>query len=156
MSPDAIATYGRGDYLLSTDPRRLDVDAVYHFLRTAYWGRNKSRETVEISLRHSLCFGLYHGEAQIGLTRVVSDYATFAYLADVYVLEAHRGRGLGQWMIGCVVNHPPLQGVRQWLLFTADAHGLYARHGFGPPAEPDRIMVRRLPPTAPEKPGADG
>jgi GNAT superfamily N-acetyltransferase len=132
----------RDDVLLSTDPARLDLDAIFAFLKTTYWSVNKSQAQVETSLAHSLCFGLYHNDAQIGLTRVVTDYATVAYLADVYVLPAYRGRGLGKWMIAEVVNFELFQDLKNWLLYTRDAHGLYAAQGFVTPPDPTRIMVR--------------
>jgi GNAT superfamily N-acetyltransferase len=125
---------------VSTDPARLDLDVIHSFLTTSYWATGIPRETVRRSLAHSLCFGLYEGAAQVGMARVVSDYATFAYLADVFVLESHRGRGLGSWIVGCVMAHPDLQGLRVWRLATRDAHGLYERFGFGPPLRPETHM----------------
>ena len=138
----------REDILLSTDPARLDLDAIFAFLKTTYWSTNRTQAQMEISLAHSLCFGLYHNAAQIGLTRVVTDYATVAYLADVYVLPAYRGRGLGKWMIAEVVHFEPFQDLKNWFLYTRDAHGLYAAQGFMTPPDPNRIMVRgRVRPT---------
>ncbi len=125
---------------MSTDPARLDLDVIHSFLTTSYWAAGIPRETVGRSLAHSLCFGLYDGDAQVGMARVVSDYATFAYLADVFVLESHRGQGLGRWIVGCVMAHPDLQGLRVWRLATRDAHGLYRRFGFGPPLRPETHM----------------
>ncbi len=132
----------RDDILLSTDPARLDLAAIFAFLKTTYWGANVSQAQVETSLAHSLCFGLYHNDAQIGLTRVVTDYATTAYLADVYVLPEYQGRGLGKWMLAEVVNFEPFQDLKNWLLYTRDAHGLYATQGFTVPSDPSRLMVR--------------
>jgi GNAT superfamily N-acetyltransferase len=125
---------------ISTDAKRLDVDVIHGFLATSYWARGIPREIVERSIRGSLCFGLYDGERQMGFARVVSDYATFAYLADVFVLESHRGRGLAKWMMECVMAHPDLQGLRVWRLATRDAHDLYRRFGFGPPRRPENHM----------------
>lgn len=137
-------------YVVTDDAARLDREAVYAFLRESYWARGLARETFERSVDNSLCFGLFQagpdevsGEmpgAQAGFCRVVTDSATFAYLADVFVLPPHRGKGLGKWMIGCVREHPRLQGLRRWLLATADAHGLYSRYGFVPLAQPAAFM----------------
>ena len=118
-------------YVITTDRDRLDVDAIHAFLATAYWSRGVPREVVERSIEHSLCFGLHDAAgAQAGFARVVTDRATFAYLADLFVLEPHRGRGLGVWLCATVLEHPWLQGLRRIHLATADAHGLYERFGF--------------------------
>jgi len=125
---------------VSTDPRRLDVDAIHAFLARAYWSSGIPRGTVERAIAHSLCFGLYHGAAQVGFARVVTDKATFAYLADVYVLEEHRGRGLSKRLMDAVVAHEDLQGLRRFMLATRDAHGLYRQFGFTELAMPSRLM----------------
>jgi GNAT superfamily N-acetyltransferase len=130
----------RGDYVISTDPARLDLDAIYGYLSRSYWAAGRPRESVARSLQHSLCFGLYHGASQVGLVRLITDYTTFAWLCDVFVLEEHRGQGLGVWLIEMVIAHPELQGLRRFMLATRDAHGLYARHGFTPLANPDGWM----------------
>ena len=139
----------RGEYVVSTDPARLDAAAIRDYLARSYWAREIPLEVVRRSLAHSLCFGLYRrpsadgtagGEAQVGLARVISDFATFAYLCDVYVLEAHRGRGLSKWLVEAVLAHPDLRGLRRFCLATLDAHGLYARYGFQVTAHPDRWM----------------
>ncbi|HEY9174681.1 MAG TPA: GNAT family N-acetyltransferase [Verrucomicrobiae bacterium] len=135
----------RGPRLVSTDPTRLDVDAVHAFLSRAYWCVGIPRETVARALRHSLCFGLYDGSAQVGLARVITDHATFAYLCDVYVLESHRGRGLGKWLIECVMAHPSIPGLRRFNLATQDAHSLYARHGFKPLRHPENHLELHQP-----------
>jgi GNAT superfamily N-acetyltransferase len=135
----------RGEYRLSTDPGRLDVDVIHGFLSRSYWAEGIPRETVERSIPHSLCFGVYHGAQQVAFARVVTDRATYAYLADVFVLEAHRGRGLAVWMMECIASHPDLQGLRRWTLGTRDAHGLYARFGFKSLACPERYMERHDP-----------
>ncbi len=132
----------REDVLLSTDPARLDMDAIFAFLSTTYWSVNRTQAQMELSLANSLCFGLYHADAQIGLTRVVTDYATMAYLADVYVLPDYRGRGLGKWMIAEVVHFEAFQDLKKWFLLTRDAQGLYATQGFTTPPDPSRIMMR--------------
>lgn len=121
----------RNGFTISTDPARLDVDVIYGYLHDrAYWALGRPREVVEKALRHSLNFGVYDGAAQIGLARIISDYATFAYLCDVFILESHQGAGLGKWLIESVRAHPDLQGLRRWLLATRDAHGLYRQYGF--------------------------
>lgn len=134
-------------YRLSTDPGEMDVDAIHAFLSgESYWARGIPRETVARSIAGSIPFGVFDGDgAQVAFARVVTDRATFAYLADVYVLPAHRGRGLSRWMMEAVTAHPPLQGLRRWMLMTQDAHGLYARFGFQPLAHPGRAMERTDP-----------
>lgn len=129
-----------GPITVDTDPARLDLAVVHGFLAESYWAKGIPLETVRRSIRNSLCFGLYEAEIQIGFARVVSDRATFAYLADVFVLESHRGRGLGKLLMGAVVAHPDLQGLRRWMLATRDAHGLYAQYGFTPLPVPERFM----------------
>lgn len=129
-------------YEISTDPARLDLDAIHGFLRTAYWSQGVAREVVERSIAHSLPFGLYAPDgAQAGFARVISDRAVFAYVGDVFVLPDHRGRGLGVWLVETMLAHPELQGLRRWHLATADAHALYARFGFAP-SDPARMMDR--------------
>ena len=128
------------DYEISNDPARMDVDAIHAFLTRTYWARGIPRATVERALAHSLCFGVFREGAQVGFARVITDRATFAYLADVYLLEAHRGQGLARRLLQAVLAHPELQGLRRWLLVTRDAHPLYRRHGFEPVAHPDRMM----------------
>ena len=119
-------------YEISTDPARLDIDAMHAFLTRSYWSPGIPRDTVERAARHSLCFGLYEKASgkQVGLTRVVTDHATFAYLCDVYVLEEHRGHGLGKWLMRTVTAHPCFSGARRVMLGTLDAHGLYRQFGF--------------------------
>ncbi len=136
---------------ISDDPARLDLDVICGYLSTeSYWATGRPREVIERSIAHSLPFGLYDGAAQVGFARVVTDRATFAYLADVFVLSSHRGRGLSKRLVAAILAHPELQGLRRWLLVTRDAHGLYARFGFTPLPEPARFMVRgATPPTDP-------
>jgi GNAT superfamily N-acetyltransferase len=140
-----MTEWRKGNWVVSTDPARQDVDAIHAFLTRAYWSEHIPREIVDRAVRNSLCFGLFDGAAQIGLARVVTDRATFAYLCDVYVLESHRGRGLGKWLIECVLAHPELQGLRRFNLATRDAHGLYAPFGFQPLAKPESFMERHKP-----------
>ena len=135
----------RGEYLISTDKSRLDLGVVHDFLSTSYWAVGVPLEVVERSIENSLVFGVYGGEEQVGFARVVTDYATFAYLADVFVLESHRGRGLGKWLIEAVVSHPDLRGLRRWMLATGDAHELYRKYGFAGLGRPEIFMEIHTP-----------
>lgn len=130
----------RGAYAISDDPARLDLTAIHAFLTRSYWASGVPRALVERAVANSLCFGLYHEPDQVGFARVVTDRATFAYLADVYVLETHRGQGLSKWLVQTLREHEELQGLRRFLLATRDAHGLYAKFGFKPLTSPDRLM----------------
>ena len=131
----------RGLYEISTDPQRLDLDAVHAWLTRSYWSPGIPREVVARAAANSLCFGLHHvTDGQVGYARVVTDRASFAYLCDVYVLEDHRGQGLSKWLLQTILGHPDLQGLRRFMLATRDAHGLYAQFGFTPLAAPDRMM----------------
>jgi GNAT superfamily N-acetyltransferase len=128
-------------YSVTTDRARLDLDLIHGWLsRESYWAAGIPRALVERSLEHSLCFGLLHGETQIGFARVVTDYATFAYLADVFVLPTRRGLGLSKLLLQAIREHPSLQDVRRWSLVTRDAHRLYEQFGFAPLANPQRHM----------------
>ena len=133
----------RDGLLVSTDPQRLDLDAVHGWLSRSYWAAGIPRETLERALRHSLCFGLYDGQRQIGIARVITDGATFAYLCDVYVDDARQRHGLGTFLMQCVQAHPELQGLRRWLLATRDAQGLYRRVGYRELSDPERWMEIR-------------
>lgn len=130
----------RAGYRISTDSAAMDVDAIHAYLTRSYWAEGIPRETVERSLRGSMCFGLFSDREQVGFARVITDGATFAYLCDVYVLEGHRGRGLSKWLMEVVLAHPDLQGLRRFLLATRDAHELYRRYGFTPMPRPERFM----------------
>lgn len=130
------------EFTISTDPARVDLGVVHGFLTCSYWAKDVPLETVRRSLAHSLPFGLYRGVEQIGFARVVSDFATVAYVGDVFVLDAWRGRGLSVWLMRTVVAHPDLQGLRRWILLTRDAHTLYEKVGFTPLAAPPRWMER--------------
>lgn len=132
----------RGGYLVSDERGRLDEKLVCDYLRGSYWASEVPREGILRSIRNSHAFGLYGARGQVGFARAVTDYARFAYLADVFVLDGHRGRGLGRWLVRCVLDHPELRGVRRWMLATRDAHGLYRPFGFAPPDEPARLMQR--------------
>jgi GNAT superfamily N-acetyltransferase len=127
---------------VTTDPSKIDRDLVHGFLAESYWSKGIPREVFERSIANAICFCLYDGAAQVGFARVVTDRATFAYLADVFVLASHRGRGLSKLIMETIVAHPDLQGLRRWVLATRDAHGLYARYGFAQLAQPDRFMER--------------
>ena len=129
-----------GGFRLTADRARIDVDAVHGFLTRSFWAAGISRELVAVSIEHSLCFGVFEDVRQVAFARVVTDYSTYAYLCDVFVLEEYRGRGLGEWMIAFVMRHPGLQGLRRFQLVTRDAHGLYRRFGFTEPTNPERYM----------------
>jgi GNAT superfamily N-acetyltransferase len=133
----------RGDYLISTDPSRLDLAAIHGYLGgESYWAQGRPLDVMRRALEHSLCFGVYRGDEQVGLARVVTDYATFAWLCDVFVLEAHRRQGLGKWLIQTVTAHPALRGAL-FMLATRDAHGLYQGYGgFEPMQTLERWMLR--------------
>ena len=145
--------FQRAPYLVSTDPTQLDLDLIHRFLaHDSYWARGISRALVERSIAHSLNFGLYRDQSQIGFARVVTDYATYGYLNDVFVLPAHRGQGLGVWLLECVVAHPGLQTLLRFGLATRDAQALYQKVGFTALVYPERHM-ERLPPDYYSKPG---
>src|SRR5690242_20494443 len=129
-------------YEIDTDRARLDMRVIHEFLSTSHWARGIPMAVLTRAVRRSLPFGLYKDGRQIGFARVVTDSATFAYLADVFVLEAERGQGLGRWLVESILAHPGLQGLRRWLLGTRDAHGLYRRCGFGEPAPPFAFLER--------------
>lgn len=130
----------RDSYHISTDNRLLDVDAIHAFLQTSYWAVDIPRGVVARAIENSFCFGLYQGESQVGFARVITDYTTFAYLADVFVLEAHRKKGLSKWLVEVIMREPRLQGLRRFMLATRDAHGLYERFGFTALAKPEMFM----------------
>jgi len=139
--PQIIETH-KDDYTISTDPSRLDLDAIADMLTRAYWAQGRTPERIEKSIANSLVFGIYEGDRQIGLARVVSDYATFAWLCDVFIHEDHRGKGLGKWLMETVHAHPDLQSLHRWMLATKDAHGLYQQFGWTPLTNPERWMLR--------------
>lgn len=136
MEP-AVVEYHSGSYAVSTDRSRLDVALIHDFLaHCSYWAQGIERGVVACAIENSLPFGVYEGRQQVGFARVLTDYAVFAYLMDVFIIESHRGRGLGKWLVACIVGHPALQGLKRWMLATQDAHGLYARYGFAPLESP--------------------
>ena len=130
----------RDNLTLSTDPARLDMDAVCDFLSRAYWAKGRPRAATERAFARSLVFGLYDGARQVGIARVVSDFAIFAYLCDFFIHEDYRGRGVGKWLLDTIFTHPELKTVRRWMLATSDAHELYARYGFKSPGQPEIWM----------------
>jgi GNAT superfamily N-acetyltransferase len=129
-----------GSIVVTTDRARLDLDVIHGFLTSSYWALGIPRETVARSMEHSLCFGAFDGDRQVGFARVISDRATYAYVCDVFALESDRKRGIGKSLMAAIMAHPELQGLRRWTLATRDAHGLYRQFGFGAPAYPDRQM----------------
>jgi GNAT superfamily N-acetyltransferase len=163
MSLPEIVLHRRGDFLISTDPALLDLDLIHNFLTNCYWSEGIPKDLVARSIKHSLCFGIYDESGaefpglakparpaappteQVGFARVISDFATIAYVGDVFVVESHRGRGLGKWMMECILQHPALQGLRRWILLTRDAHQLYAKVGFTPLKAPERYMELHYP-----------
>lgn len=133
----------RGEFLISNDRARLDIRFIHRFLSTqTYWATGRSFEVAQRSIENSFSFGLFQGERQIGFARVVTDYATFAWVADVFVIEEFRGQGLGKWLMEVILNHPRLQGFRRWTLATKDAHELYRQFGFDELKRPERWMER--------------
>ena len=138
-----VESWERGDYLISTDRARLNIELIHEFISTkTYWATGRAREVVQRSIDNSFSFGIYKGNDQVGFARVVTDYATFAWVADVFVLPEHRGQGLSKWLLEVILSHPELQGFRRWVLATKDAHSLYARFGFIELHRPERWMER--------------
>lgn len=134
----------KAEYSVSDRSEDMDIAMIHGFLTTSYWAKGIDKATVERSIANSLCLGLFHRDKQIGFGRAITDRATFAYLADVFVLEEYRGRWLGKWLVDCFLEHHDLQGLRRWLLITLDAHALYTQKGFGPLQEPGRFMEIRV------------
>ncbi len=147
MTAGPIHQWDCGEYLISTDPGRFDVDAFYGFMSDAYWARDRSREATAAAVANSVVFGLYGPDgAMVGSARAITDCATFGWVCDVYVAAPHRGRGLGKALVAAVCEHPDLAGVRRLTLITLDAHGLYEARGFTPLQAPERWMELRRPP----------
>ncbi|NER78647.1 MAG: GNAT family N-acetyltransferase [Leptolyngbya sp. SIO1D8] len=133
----------RGEFTVTDCRQDLDVELIHHFLsQRSYWSKGIPQAVVRKALENSLCFGLFQSQDQIGFGRVVTDLATFAYLADVFLLDSHQGQGLGKWLIECIVSHPELTGLRRWMLATGDAHRLYQKYGFVPLSKPEQFMER--------------
>jgi GNAT superfamily N-acetyltransferase len=139
----------RANLLISTDPVLVDLSVVHGYLVRSYWASGIPLDVVKTSIEHSLVFGVYDTSTspcqQLGFARVVTDRATFAYLADVFILELHRAQGLSKWLMQVILDHPDLQTLRRWMLLTRDAHGVYRQFGFIPAAAPDRVMERHFP-----------
>jgi GNAT superfamily N-acetyltransferase len=145
-NPDTVVESRRGEFSISTDQAQLDLDVIHGFLTNCYWAKGIPLDVVARSIEHSLCFGIYDGSgAQVGFARVISDFSTIAYIGDVFVLDTHRGRGLGKWLMQCITQHPALQNLRRWILTTRDAHSLYAQVGFTPVKSPERFMELHRP-----------
>lgn len=138
-------TIRKDEYTISTDKDILNIPYIHAFLTTSYWAEGIPVETVQRSIAGSLCFGVYKGEQQVGFARVISDEATFAYLADVFIDEMQRGKGLSKWLVEVILQYPTLQGIRRFELRTRDAHGLYAQFGFTPLTNPEIYMQIRFP-----------
>lgn len=131
----------REDYLISTDPSRLDLHWIHNYLANeAYWSRGIPFNLFKRSIENSLCFGIYLQDKQIGFARVISDYATYAYVGDVFVAQNYREQGLGKWLLKCILDFPELQGLRRWMLVTSNAHGLYEQQGFKPLLHPENVL----------------
>jgi N-acetylglutamate synthase-like GNAT family acetyltransferase len=130
----------KNQFTISTDPSRLDMDAIVNMLQRAYWAVGRPREKTEHAYRNSLVFGIYDENRQIGMARVVTDYSIFAYLCDVFIHEDYRARGLGKWLMQTIMDHPDLADMRRWLLVTSDAHGLYRQYGFNTIEDPEHWM----------------
>lgn len=139
-----IEEYHKEQYLVSSDPKKLDLHAIHGYLSRSYWAEDIPFETVKRSVEHSLCFGVYNDKKQIGFARVISDYTTFAYLADVFILEEERGKGLSKFLMECILKHKELQGLRNFSLMTQDAHSLYARYGFKNIPKPENFMAKKI------------
>jgi GNAT superfamily N-acetyltransferase len=140
-------TVSKGEYHISTDKDKLDIDFIHGFLTGSYWAEGISKEIIEKSIKGSLCFGIFDqgkqampAGRQVGFARMVTDMTTFAYLADVFIIEAYRGKGLSKWLLEIILSHPDLQGLRRMMLATRDAHGLYSQYGFTPLTNPERWM----------------
>ncbi|HJY86690.1 MAG TPA: GNAT family N-acetyltransferase [Candidatus Acidoferrales bacterium] len=142
--------YRKEQFLITNDPARLDVDSIHGFLSKEFWdSEGIARDVVERSIRGSLCFGVYDGQRQIGFARVVTDGATFAYLCDDYILEDYRGKGLGKWLMECILSHPDLQGLHRWVVVTRDIR-LYTKVGFTPLKEPETYLEMVKPSVKPQ------
>lgn len=131
----------KDNYIISTDKSKLDISVIHNFLSTSYWAEDIPMKIIEKAIENSLCFGVYNGNKQVGFARVISDYTTFGYLADVFIVDEERGRGLSKWLMECILNHQQLQGLRNFCLLTRDAHSLYTQYGFENLAKPQNFMA---------------
>lgn len=132
--------FKKENYLISSDKSKMDIKIIHGYLSNSYWAKNRSLKTTKLSIKNSLCFGVYFSKKQIGFARVITDYATFAYLADVFILEDHRGKGLSKWLMKEILNYSELQNIRRWFLATRDAHSLYEKFGFKSLKDPHIFM----------------
>ncbi len=139
-----VEEYKKDNYLVSTDKSRLNISVIHNFLSHSYWAENIPIELLKKAIENSLCFGVYNGKAQVGFARVITDFSTFAYLADVFIIEEERGRGLSKFLMECILKHKELQGLRNFCLMTKDAHSLYARYGFKNIANPENFMANKI------------
>ena len=130
----------KNNFTVSTDKTKLNLSVIHNYLKTSYWAQDIPESVIKTSIENSLVFGLYDGETQIGFAKIITDKATFAYLADVFVINKYQGKGLGKWLVECVMSHDDLQGLRRILLATRDAHTLYEKYGFKPLLQPERFM----------------
>ena len=137
-----MKTWTRKKFLISTDKEKLNLEVIYQYLSSSYWAKERTQEQVAESIKHSFCFGLYDLASQIGFARVITDYSTFAYLADVFVLPTYQGMGLGKWLIDTIFDVEQLKKITKWLLLTNDAQKLYERVGFEQFPYPERIMIK--------------
>lgn len=146
VSGGIVMNWQNGEFTISTDRNRLQIEVIHRFLsEDSYWARERTKEQTTRAIKNSLPFGVYKGENLIGFARVVTDYATFAYLGDVFILDEFRGKGLSKWLMEVIVNHPDLQGFRRWVLATKDAHALYEKYEFAPLRFPERWMEKTAP-----------
>lgn len=136
-------THIKGDFVMTTDKNLMDIVMIHQYLSTeSYWAKNIPLAIVERSISNSLNFGVFHQEKQIAYARIITDYSTIAYLGDVFVLSDFRGKGISKWLIKEITEHPPLQGLRRWILLTADAHGLYKKYGWESIPQPEKWMEK--------------
>ena len=135
----------RPPFLISTDQRLFNLEKMHQMIAGSYWAKEMPRPLFEKSVKNSMCFGIFDGNEQVGMARVISDYATFAYLSDVFIDPQSRGKGLSKWLVECILSHPELQGLRRFCLLTKDAHGLYRKFGFETPKEPQDYMEIKVP-----------
>lgn len=138
-------TWTRDTFTITTDRTQVDAALVAEFLGASYWAKGIPSATVRKSIENAMCFLVFDGDRQVGFARVITDRATFAYIGDVFIVDAYRGRGLSKWLMACITSHPELQGLRRWILATADAHGLYEQFGFTPLKKPENFMERHDP-----------
>lgn len=137
---EQIITFQKDNYLISTDKSKLNIDTIHQFLSKSYWASDRPRSVIEKSIKHSICFGVYDGEKQIGFARVVTDCAVFAYIMDLFIIESYQQKGLGKWLMECILDHPELTRLKRWVLATKDAHGFYEKFGFRVITTPEYVM----------------